>query len=82
MRIVELEREILAAGVKYTRKWEKVDPSAADPGAEYGNVVRVDGEIIATGCMGDITAGVEQWWKAREELTQRAMGDLINIDQI
>ncbi len=60
--IVETEAAIHAAGINYKRGWEKLDPNAPDLGAEYGNVARVDGAVIASGCMRDLQAGVIQWW--------------------
>src|SRR5688500_12569609 len=37
--------------------------------------ILVNGELITTGYVGDITAGVERWWKERESADASAQAD-------
>jgi hypothetical protein len=71
MRIKELEREIVAAGVKYTRSWEPVDRNVNHTKLDYRNVGRVDGEIVAEDwCMGEYEQALDQWWEDRRHGNQ------------
>lgn len=67
--IIEVEAEIVAAGIAYTRGWER-DPDAHWSVNNYTNIARVNGVIIARGCMRDLQDGVISWWNANKDLVR------------